>query len=151
MHTLAGKSSLPWCCIGDFNDLLSLIEKRCRVTHPNWLISRFKEAVANCGLVDLGLGGYQFTWERGRRTDNWVEDKLDRVMASSGWVAAFKDFWVRNLIMSSSNHSPIFLEPTFWIFIPKNHRFCGQCELIVEKTWKSDDRKSIQEKILLCA
>lgn len=32
---LSTSSSLPWLCIGDFNDLLAANEKRGKIIHPN--------------------------------------------------------------------------------------------------------------------
>ena len=68
LRYLATISSLPWVCLGDFNDLLSNSEKRGRRAQPNWKLNGFREAVADAGLVDLGMEGYQFTWERARGT-----------------------------------------------------------------------------------
>lgn len=36
LQALAMSSSLLWVCIGDFNDLLAIEEKRGNHTHPNW-------------------------------------------------------------------------------------------------------------------
>lgn len=38
LRQLAGVNSLPWVCIGDYNDLLTSNDKRGRVEHPQWLI-----------------------------------------------------------------------------------------------------------------
>ena len=61
LQSIARSSPLPWCCIGDFNDLLAQEEKQGRCSHPNWLITCFHEATDVCGLMDLGMVGYQFT------------------------------------------------------------------------------------------
>lgn len=39
LYSLAGMSQLPWCVIGDFNDILSEDEKRARVDHHQWLLN----------------------------------------------------------------------------------------------------------------
>lgn len=44
LRTLASQSTLPWCIVGDFNDLLSHDEKKGRVLHPQWLLNGFREA-----------------------------------------------------------------------------------------------------------
>jgi hypothetical protein len=46
-------SSLPWCIIGDFNDLLSQQDKAGIHPHPNWLCMGFREAVDDCALSDI--------------------------------------------------------------------------------------------------
>ena len=60
------RSDLPWCCMGDFNDLLTQSKKRGRLMHPNYLIQGFREAVEYYGLRDLGMEGYSFTWEKSK-------------------------------------------------------------------------------------
>ncbi|KAK6145264.1 hypothetical protein DH2020_022084 [Rehmannia glutinosa] len=89
IRSLYKQSSLPWCCIGDFNDLLNPSEKRGSIEHPQWLLSGFRTAIDDCYLWDLGICGYPFTWERGRGTENWVEERLDRAFASQTWLALF--------------------------------------------------------------
>lgn len=80
LRKLANLSILPWCCIGDFNDLMYGSEKRGFVLHPNWLLEGFRSAVHDSGLTDLGMIGYSFTWERSRGSTSWVEDRLDRAL-----------------------------------------------------------------------
>ncbi|KAH9648318.1 reverse transcriptase domain-containing protein [Citrus sinensis] len=63
LRSLSSISSLPWVCIGDFNDLLHNSEKRGGCQHPNWKLKGFRDAVSDPGLVDLSMEGYQYTWE----------------------------------------------------------------------------------------
>ncbi|XP_019171069.1 PREDICTED: uncharacterized protein LOC109166631 [Ipomoea nil] len=35
--------------------------------------------------VELPMNGYQFTWEKGKGTANWIEERLDKVLATQGW------------------------------------------------------------------
>lgn len=82
IRSLSRASDLPWCVIGDFNDLLSHYEKRGNIEHPNWLLTGFRGAIEDSNLFDLGMVGYDFTWERGRGTDHWGEERLDRALAT---------------------------------------------------------------------
>ena len=68
LRSLSSVSSLPWICIGDFNDLLHISEKQGRCEHPNWKLNGFQATVSDSGLVDLGMDDYQYTWERFRGT-----------------------------------------------------------------------------------
>lgn len=36
-------------------------------------------------VVSLPMVGYPFTWERGRGTREWVDERLDRVVADLRW------------------------------------------------------------------
>ena len=49
---------LPWCLVGDFNDMLYSLKKLGHVPHPEWLFSGFREASSDCNLHDLDLQGY---------------------------------------------------------------------------------------------
>lgn len=55
LRSLSGMSNLPWCIIGDLNDLLSSEDKCGRVKHPYWLSNGFRETVATCSLSDIEL------------------------------------------------------------------------------------------------
>ncbi|KAK6133887.1 hypothetical protein DH2020_032377 [Rehmannia glutinosa] len=65
LRQLAAQSNLPWCCIGDFNDIISPNEKRGSVPHPSWLLSGFRTAIDDCfwwiwgwlGIRTLGSEG----------------------------------------------------------------------------------------------
>ncbi|KAF2297400.1 hypothetical protein GH714_023119 [Hevea brasiliensis] len=73
----ASLSSLPWVVLGDFNDLLWLEDKRGGVYHPQSLMQGFRDTVARCLLNDIPLLGFQFTWKCGKRSDHWVQERLD--------------------------------------------------------------------------
>ncbi|MCH86334.1 endonuclease/exonuclease/phosphatase family protein [Trifolium medium] len=38
LRSLAHDTSLPWCVMGDFNDMLSADDKRGGIPQPNWLL-----------------------------------------------------------------------------------------------------------------
>lgn len=102
---------MPWECLGDFNDLLQLSEKRGNREHPNWKFRGFQDVVANSEFMDLGMEGYQFTWERFRGTTNWLEERLDRAFATANWFRLFPKARVTCLEASCSDHLLILLEP----------------------------------------
>ena len=110
LRSLHSCSSLPWCVIGDMKNLLEESDKRGNVGHPAWLFRGFKEAVIDCGLMDIPLEGYPFTWERGKRTPPWVEEKLDRCLAFDAWLNLFPQVKLLNLIAPVSGHLPILLQ-----------------------------------------
>ena len=78
--------------------------------HPNDLIQGFREAVEYCGLRDLRMEGYPFTWERSRGSTNWVEERLDRVMATQMWLSLFGIACIYNLEAPFSDHFALFLD-----------------------------------------
>uniref|UniRef100_A0A803QIA9 Endonuclease/exonuclease/phosphatase domain-containing protein n=1 Tax=Cannabis sativa TaxID=3483 RepID=A0A803QIA9_CANSA len=83
LRTLVGDSPLPWCVIGDINNVLCQEDKKGGQPHPRWLIDDFQRCLTDCGLEDMDLLGYPFTWERICGTSRWVEIYLDRALTSS--------------------------------------------------------------------
>ncbi|XP_031107282.1 uncharacterized protein LOC116011973 [Ipomoea triloba] len=108
-RTLAHQSPLPWVVLGDFNDLLFQHEKRGGNPHPDNLLRGFGEAIADCGLAQLPMRGYQFTWERGKGTENWMEERLDKVLAVPDWCDVLPYATVTNILTRTSDHSALYL------------------------------------------
>lgn len=108
---LKAEFTLPWCLIGDMNNLGNNTEKKGGMRYPNQLVTGFTDALRDCDLQDLEIQGYQFTWERGRGTTGWGEERLDKALVSEEWIRLFPLANLTNLEVSSSDHSPIFLEP----------------------------------------
>ena len=110
LRSLHSHSLLPWCVIRDMNDLLEESDKKGNVEHPAWLFRGFQDAVFDCGLTDVSLEGYPFTWETGKETPTWVEEKLDRCLALDAWLNLFPQVKLLNLIAPVSDQSPILLQ-----------------------------------------
>ena len=159
LRTLHGNSSLPWCILGDFNDLLSPGDKMGSVEHPNWLFRGFLEAINDCELSELELMGHQFTWERGRGTTAWVQERLDRAFASVSWFEEFPLSRLTNLLASSSDHSPILLELDITHKPGYTHRFRFENLWVREQDfnenlkrwWQLSSDKDLLERLSLCS
>jgi hypothetical protein len=110
LRELRDMSELPWCIIGDFNDLLSQEDKCGTHSHPNWLCAGFRNAICDCDLSDIYLEGYPYTWVKRRGSSDIVEERLDRAMANSLWLLRYFNVKLTNLLASHSDHSPILLQ-----------------------------------------
>lgn len=157
LHT---KSSLPWLVIGDFNDIARQTEKKGSHPHPGPLIQGFNEALNDCELIDLGMVGYPFTWERGRGTEAWVEERLDRAMASPVWKHNFGNASVNNIATIHSDHSAIFLDVHGSLGNEvrcRNFRFENAwlseegCKQVVLQAWNEGKYADMQERLKICA
>lgn len=110
IRNLSTVSRLPWCIIGDFNDMSSMEEKRGGNRQPRALLTGFSETILECGLEDLGFRGDIFTWERARGTERWVQERLDRGLSMKKWREMFPAAEVHIHEVSTSDHLPLFLQ-----------------------------------------
>ncbi|XP_073136860.1 uncharacterized protein [Henckelia pumila] len=123
--------------IQDFNDILSQSEKRGRYSHPISLITGFRDTTTDFGLFDLGMKGHRFTWERSRGTPYFVEEKLDRILATSSWSEIFNAAKVLNLDTEK------FRFENAWLLEP-------DCKDIVNYGWLNCINGDIQHRIADC-
>jgi len=109
MKRLRGESTLPWVCIGDFNELLRPEEHMGTSTRDSGQIAGFREAVDVCELADLGYKGLDWTWEKRVRGGEFCRVRLDRALASPSWSALFPFASLEHLTAAKSDHCPILL------------------------------------------
>lgn len=155
IRNLSRDNNLPWCLIGDMNNVLGQVDKRGGRLYPLWLIQEFQEVRDDCCLTDMKMYGYHYTWERGQGTDRWVEIRLDRALVSQDWLDTFQEARLTNLEVSTSDHCPLFLEPVVENVVVRSKRFCFEnawlrdpmCSKIVEDAWMSNVKGSFQDKI----
>lgn len=83
LRNLSRDANLPWCLIGDFNNVTSQTDKKGGAAYPSHLIEGFNECLLDAELHDLDIIDHQYTWERGRNTEYWIEIRLDRVLANT--------------------------------------------------------------------
>ncbi|CAJ2637965.1 unnamed protein product [Trifolium pratense] len=159
LRELVNMSPVPWCIIGDFNDLLSQEDKKGIHPHPNWLCMVFRQAINDCNLIDIPLAGHPFTWIKSRGTPHVIEERLDRAMASTSWLHLFPDVRLFNLLASHSDHSPILLQcsPTITVRFNGSFRFENKWlkEPDLEETvidgWGANDNIAIVNRVARCA
>jgi hypothetical protein len=131
---LARQITLPWCLMGDFNDILHSDEKKGRATRPNWLIRGFRQAVQDVGLVDVHMEGYPFTWFKSLGTPRAIEEKLDRALATNSWMQMFPNAKLESLVAPSSDHFLILLDK-----IPVARSHSSKRTSKFENAWRIED------------
>uniref|UniRef100_A0A2N9IQD1 CCHC-type domain-containing protein n=1 Tax=Fagus sylvatica TaxID=28930 RepID=A0A2N9IQD1_FAGSY len=62
LRTLNGQHSLPWCCVGDFNEIVRNSEKCGRRSQSERQMQGFRAVIDDYGFLDLGFRGFPFTW-----------------------------------------------------------------------------------------
>ncbi|XP_019179715.1 PREDICTED: uncharacterized protein LOC109174928 [Ipomoea nil] len=77
--------------------------------HPNNLLRGFGDTIEDCGLAQMPMDGYPYTWEKGKGTVNWIEERLDKVLVTDEWHNMVARARVTNLRIRKSDHSALFL------------------------------------------
>ena len=101
------RSTTPWLCYRDFNEILTMEEKQGGLTRPLRPMQEFREVLLQYGLVDLGFQGNIFTWSNGREGEGFVQERLDRACGTIEWRALFPHVKVTHLQVTYSDHVPI--------------------------------------------
>ena len=102
LHT---RHSLPWLCLGDFNEILSSVEKQGQILRLLHLMEEFQSVLLHCGLIDLGFNGNGFTWRNGRGGDAYVQERLDRACTTTEWRDIFPNSKLYHLQVAYSDHT----------------------------------------------
>ena len=140
--------------------ILSVMKKKKgNVPHPPWLIRDFCEALSDRQLQYLPLKGYLFTWERGRGSSHWVEERLDRALVNVSWLNLFSNAKLNNLVAPISDHSPIELITMDKFSCVYKHRFRFEngwlkkdgLDFVVSNAWRSSHVVSLINKIHTCS
>ena len=108
LHVLNAARRRPWLCLGDFNEILLEGEKEGGQKRNQACMDRFREALEDCGLADLGFEGDPFTWRNNNHCrENYVKERLDRAVSCGDWTARFPLYKVINGEPRHSDHRPV--------------------------------------------
>uniref|UniRef100_A0A2N9J7Z2 Reverse transcriptase domain-containing protein n=1 Tax=Fagus sylvatica TaxID=28930 RepID=A0A2N9J7Z2_FAGSY len=163
LRHLASMSQLPWCCIGDFNEIVKLEEMKGSHSRPDRQMKGFRSALDEYGLVDLRFRGFPFTWSNNKDPPftTWV--RLDRAVATMEWIQLFPRAMVEHVDVAKSDHKCLWLSCSPPVTTrPKRRPFRFEeawmtdvgCEEIIRKVWDSSYRGtrmfSVWQKIQEC-
>ena len=104
LKRIRDRSSSPWLCIGDFNEIVYESEKEGGSSRLRRQMKNFSETINWCGLTDLGYVGLSFTWLYQRADGFQIRERLDRALASVEWGRRFQDAKLYHLTCSASDH-----------------------------------------------
>lgn len=99
---------LPWCLIGDFNELLQISDKRGgnRATHSRCQI--LSEFIFSCQARDVCSPSNVFSWRK-KHNDQYIYEKLDRCFVSPQWASKYQNSFLHYDTYTCSDHAPIIL------------------------------------------
>lgn len=69
----------------------------------------FQATLEDCRLMDLGYRGQKFTWNNGREGEDFIKERLDRVVANEAWCDIFPKADISVEEELSLDHCPIFV------------------------------------------
>ncbi|KAH1107407.1 hypothetical protein J1N35_011175 [Gossypium stocksii] len=130
LHVAGG---LPWILSEDFNEILYGFEKKGGLPQGEGRMETFRRVLEDCNLSDIGFYGNWFTWERDNLPDTNIQKRLDRAVATEGWLNLFPNYQLRHLSHSFSDHCPLLIN-TFWedrrygSNLDKQDKYCANLE-----------------------
>ncbi|XP_042956301.1 uncharacterized protein LOC122292146 [Carya illinoinensis] len=165
LKAIKDQTSLPWICIGEFNELKSQEEKWGAAPRPYRQMEKFREVLNLCSLHDLVTKGPHFMWSNNITGPNFTKEKLDRAMASPVWMSIFPNNICQVLPAVSSDHSPLHLRlncPNLSCS-KRKHVFRyeaawslrNDCQTVIAEAWQTSTNghqldKNFREKLTNC-
>ena len=107
LHHLQNFCPSAWMCAGDFNEIVEQNEKWGGAPQHDGQMEQFRAVLEDCGLSDLGFLGSKYTWTNGQQGENFMQERLDRVVANWAWCALFKNREVHVLTARTFDHKPV--------------------------------------------
>jgi hypothetical protein len=105
------QSDKPWLCAGDYNEILMACKKQGGVPRAQVHMDRFKQALEDCNLGDLGYVGDPFTWRNNNTDDKrYIRERLDRACATQDWCAHFSAYKFTHGDQRHSDHRPVIMD-----------------------------------------
>ena len=143
LRQLNQKFTLPWLCVGDFNEILKSHEKKGGRLRPENQMRDFREALDECGFADLGYVEQKYTWYKQLTGGVTVWERLDRAVANNDWISLYPGTMVKHLECGFSDHKPIIIHlEGIPIRKQKPWRFEqvwlkeDECRAVVESAWQ---------------
>jgi hypothetical protein len=113
LKRIASNISHEWLVAGDFNDIMSPMEKKGGAEASIRKCNLFRDRVDGCHLIDIGAVGSKYTWrgpiyQGGCR----IYERLDRALCNDIWRLRFPEAIVKVLMrVEFSDHHPLLICP----------------------------------------
>ncbi|KAF5445202.1 hypothetical protein F2P56_034269 [Juglans regia] len=155
-----------WCVAGDFNEILTQVEKKGGQMRPEGHMGMFRDALQINELFDMGYVGDCFTWSNGHADHTFTKERLDRYVANKDWRGCFHLVKVEGLVARSSDHKHLLMTASNEKFRERRRRFLfkfeaswlkeDECEGVVKKVWEKKQLtpkpiKHVQNLLLKCS
>lgn len=160
LKRLNDQMTIPWICIGDYNEILCDGDKNGGATRPDRQLEAFREVVSACNFQEIPVVGPFYTWSRGLGTE-LIEIRLDRALANFSWISRFHTAMEEHIVNARSDHLPILIHlscerPKKQLYKKKEFKFenmwCRdeRCAAVVENAWMTSGDVSVLDRIARC-
>lgn len=92
LNYISNGINLPWIVLGDFNAIRWESEKMGGTKLCPKAMESFNNCIDYCGLTDLLLAGYQFTWSNSSEGAKRIECRLDRALVNQKFIQVAADY-----------------------------------------------------------
>jgi len=138
---------IPWCILGDLNELANHSEKQGGKRYPLSKFNRLNRFLDTINGLSIPVNGNPFTWKN-RIHNQMIYERLDRAIARNDWITLYPDSIIRHGTFSCSDHCPIIMTAFSPIHRRKHLPFrfqnywCQyrQLDPIVDKQWQVHDQ-----------
>jgi len=110
LRTLNDRSSLPWLCVGNFNEVPHASEQIGGVGRSERQMEGFRDAVSVCGFQDLGFIGLPYTWDNRQEGANNIKVRLDRGLANDSFLNLYREVKVWHVQTATLDHCALAVE-----------------------------------------
>ncbi|XP_074301062.1 uncharacterized protein LOC141632411 [Silene latifolia] len=105
LRRIASHVSGPWAIAGDFNCVLSAVE-RVGGNTPSGEMGPFRQCVADCGVIDIDATGSLFTWNNKQKPEDRIYSTIDRFLINKDWCDHMPDLYAHFLPEGLMDHTP---------------------------------------------
>ncbi|CAL1391117.1 unnamed protein product [Linum trigynum] len=119
----------------------------------------FSQALEYCQLEGLGFYERPFTWDNNHKDGTYIEERLDRAVASDSWSQLYPTTVVYHLRRCGSDHNPIMLrlndmeEEVRWgqYFKYEAHwKEHEDCKSVIKQGWEDMGDNSVMGRLRRC-
>lgn len=111
-------------------------------------LEKFRSAISDCSLSDMGYCGLDYTWCNKRQDEANIRERLDRALCQPSGAVLFPRYKVKHLVSSTSDHNPLLIHTDAkktWASRKKYRSFRfetmwlkdSSCEQILQRGWDS--------------
>ncbi len=87
----------------------------------------FRGTITACNLIDIGYRGPPYTWNNNRDPPTFVQERLDRALATTEWLTLFGFKEATHIPTLKSDHLAIQVD--FQCLLPKSQRKSNYSDL----------------------